>query len=89
MFALTPAGAELFLKTGEFVVYIDDFKPHGDIMAVGICDADVRIRIGDEVIISRKKDGSLVGTGIAKMSGAEMASRSKGVAVKTRQIQRV
>jgi hypothetical protein len=58
MFAVTPIGAELFLKEAKYLVNIDDFTPKGDVMGVGIVKADDRIRIGDEVIVSETEPSS-------------------------------
>jgi archaeosine synthase len=86
MFALTPEGGKTLMEKGSFFVSIDDFKPHGDIMAVGILDADPVIRVGDEVVIVNKDKTGFIGTGIARMSPSEMLSCKRGVAVKTRSL---
>lgn len=86
MFALTPEGSGLFLKDNSYLVAIDDFKPQGDIMAVGVIDADPLIRIGDDVVITDKNKNEIIGTGIARMSSSEMICSKRGVAVKTRQL---
>ena len=80
MFALTFAGG---LKLGKnYWVEIDDFYPKGSIFAVGVENADDRIRVGDEAIIFYKDE--MRGVGIAKMNGEEMAESEHGEAVKIR-----
>lgn len=62
-------------------VEIDDFVPHGDVLAPGIRDADPQIRIGDEVIVSGP---SAYAIGRARMTGHEMRASTRGVAVDVR-----
>jgi archaeosine synthase len=81
--SLTLAGAKKIESSEKYWVEIaDDFKPKGSILAPGILNADENIRIGDEVLIFRKK--SLVGIGVAIMNGADMKKSSFGEAVKIR-----
>ena len=54
-----------------------------NLMAPGVVDADPGIKPGDEVIMVTA-DREVVATGVARMSGPEMVSSDKGVAVKTR-----
>lgn len=80
LFSLTLAGGK---KLGRnYWVEIDDFIPKGSIFAVGIKNADNRIREGDDVTVYYKKE--LRGVGIAKMSGEEMIEAVSGEAVKIR-----
>ncbi|MDR2944817.1 MAG: DUF5591 domain-containing protein [Methanosarcinales archaeon] len=63
---------------GQYTVKIDNFLPKGSLLAPGIIEADPAIRSGDDVIILGE---NVIGVGKAKMSGIEMNSSSKGVAV--------
>ena len=81
--ALTLAGAKLWDESDVYTrrVRIDDFVPHGDVLAPGIIDADDDIRVGDEVIV----DGpSAYAIGRATMNGREMRESTRGVAVDIR-----
>ncbi len=64
--------------TGQYTVKIDNFLPKGSLLAPGIIEADPGIRPGDDVIILGE---NVIGVGKAKMSGVEMNSSTKGVAV--------
>lgn len=80
--ALTLAGGELLKKYGSSWVEIS-FKPEtNSIFAVGIEDADLGIRPGDEVVVLYQ--GNVVGVGKAVLNGAEMALAKKGLAVQLR-----
>jgi archaeosine synthase len=68
--------------TIDYVVNIDDFKPKGSIMAVGVQNASAKIRNGDEVIACFGNELRAVGQAI--MSGAEMIAHNRGIAVKVR-----
>ena len=80
--AFSIAAAEKLIRsekyTGQYTVKIDNFLPKGSLLAPGIIEADPAIRPGDEVIILGE---NVIGVGKAKMSGIEMNSSSKGVAV--------
>jgi len=80
--AFSIAAAEKLIQsekyTGQYTVKIDNFLPKGSLLAPGIIEADPAIRPGDEVIILGE---NVIGVGKAKMSGIEMNSSSKGVAV--------
>jgi len=54
-----------------------------NLMAPGVADADPNIKDNDEVIIVTA-DRTVVGTGIAKMTGPSMKADDHGLAVKTR-----
>ena len=60
----------------------NDFSLFVSIFAPGIKDADISIRIGDEVFVKRKKD--IIAVGVAQMNGEEMIESSHGEAVKVR-----
>lgn len=80
LFSLTLAGGK---KLGRnYWVEIDDFIPKGSIFAVGIKNADDRIREGDDVVVYFREE--LRGVGIAKMNGEEMVEVNSGEAIKIR-----
>lgn len=64
----------------EVVPFIRENK---NLMVPGISGADQDICEGDEVVLMLD-DGTVIATGTAKMSGKDMVSLEKGVAVKTR-----
>jgi len=84
--ALSLEGAELMLKSGKYVVKIDDFVPRGSILAPGVIQADPQIRPNDEVIVLGEK---ALCVGRALMSGNEMVKSSRGVAVDTRHVKKL
>ena len=81
--ALTIAGARRWHQSGVPTkrVEIDDFVPHGDVLAPGILDADDAIRVGDEVIV---EGPSVFAIGRATMHGRALRESSRGVAVDIR-----
>lgn len=60
-------------------------KDGANLMLPGIQGCDSGIEVNDEVWII-DSDGAVIGTGIARMSGTEMAKESKGFAVKIREV---
>ena len=82
MMSLTIEGAEIVASLGFGVVEIMDFELKGNLFAVGVIDADPRIRIGDEAIIVC--NGEVRGVGVAMMCGREMKDLKRGIAVKVR-----
>lgn len=66
-------------------VTIDDFVPHGDVLAPGVVGADPSIRPGDEVLVTGP---STVATGRAMMGADEMVRSKRGVAVRVRKVVR-
>ncbi|MCQ1536758.1 tRNA-ribosyltransferase [Methanosarcina sp. KYL-1] len=86
MLALSPEGAELMVKSGNYVVQIDDFIPKGSILAPGVVAADPGIRPNDEVIILGKR---ALCVGRALMSGQEMEKASRGIAVAVRHVKKL
>ncbi len=82
LMSLTLEGAEIVAATGFGVVEIMDFELKGNLFAVGVVDADPRIRIGDEAIIVC--NGEVRGVGVAMMCGREMRDLKRGIAVKVR-----
>jgi len=83
LIALSLAGAARLEKLGKYIVSIGNFLPKGSLLAPGVVDADEQIRPGDDVIVAGEK---AFGVGRAKMSGWEMKSSKRGVAVEIRQI---
>ncbi|HDN95744.1 MAG TPA: hypothetical protein ENG71_01580 [Thermoplasmatales archaeon] len=80
LFSLTYPGGK---KLGRnYWVEIEDFTPKGSVFAVGIEDADERIRIGDEVVIFHNDEVRAVG--VAKMNAYEMKESKAGEAIKVR-----
>jgi phosphoadenosine phosphosulfate reductase len=60
-------------------------KKGANLMLPGVAGCDSDIEVNDEVWISNP-EGMVVGVGIARMSGSEMAQEAKGFAVKIREI---
>ncbi|MCL2141480.1 MAG: archaeosine synthase subunit alpha [Methanimicrococcus sp.] len=90
MLALSIAAAQKLIASdkyaGQYTVQIDNFLPKGSLLAPGIRFADPAIRFGDDVIILGE---NVIGVGKAKMSGIEMNSSSKGIAVLPRHTQHI
>jgi archaeosine synthase len=83
LLSLTMDGANRLGETEHYWVEIsDDFTLKGSVFAPGIKDADVSIRIGEEVLV--KKKNRLCGVGVALMNGKEMIESTHGEAVKIR-----
>ncbi|WP_049981766.1 archaeosine synthase subunit alpha [Halolamina rubra] len=83
--SFTTAGARKWAESDapSKVVEIDEFVPHGSVLAPGVVDADESIRTGDEVIVSGPK---AFGVGRASMFGSEMQESTRGIAVETRHV---
>jgi archaeosine synthase len=83
--SFTTAGARKWAESDapSKVVEIDEFVPHGSVLAPGVVDADESIRTGDEVIVSGPK---AFGVGRAAMFGEEMTESTRGIAVETRHV---
>ncbi len=86
LLALTLAGAHQWVDSDLNVrrVEIDDFVPHGSVLAPGITDADRSIRVGDEVVV---EGPSAFAVGRATTHGAAMAESTRGVAVDVRHVE--
>jgi archaeosine synthase len=81
--AFTLAGARQWMESSVPTkrVDIDEFVPQGSVLAPGIIDASDEIRVGDEVVV----DGpQAFAVGRAAMSGPEMTTSSRGIAVEVR-----
>ncbi|MEF8884099.1 MAG: archaeosine synthase subunit alpha [Haloarculaceae archaeon] len=84
--AFTLAGARRWMESDAPTnrVEIDDFVPHGSVLAPGVVDADGAIRVGDEVVV---EGPSAFAVGRAEMSGPEMGRSTRGVAVQVRHVE--
>jgi len=86
LLSLTLAGARQWLDsdTPTKRVAIDDFVPHGSVLAPGVVDASEDIRVGDEVVV---EGPSAFAVGRAEMHGTEMAESTRGVAASVRHVE--
>jgi archaeosine synthase len=84
--SLTLAGARRWVDSDAPTkrVDIDDFVPHGSVLAPGVTDADPSVRVGDEVVVEGP-DAFAVGR--AEMSGPEMTESTRGVAATVRHVE--
>jgi archaeosine synthase len=84
--SFTLAGARVWSESDAPTkrVEIDNFAPHGSVLAPGVVDADEDIRVGDEVVVEGPKAFAV---GRAEMFGAEMAESTRGVAVEVRHVE--
>jgi archaeosine synthase len=83
LISLTLDGAMRVIESDKYWVEIfDDFTLKGSVFAPGVKDADINIRVGDEVVV--KRNNNLCAVGVAMMNGDEMKSLSFGEAVKVR-----
>jgi archaeosine synthase len=82
LLSLNLEGAGPLAETGDYCVEIENFKPKGNVFAVGVVSADEKIRIGDEVVVVHK--GEVRAVGVAQMPGSEMALAPEGEAVRVR-----
>jgi archaeosine synthase len=87
LISLTLDGGKILFETKTNIVEIsDDFELKGSVFAPGIKKADKNIRIGDEVIVTRKN--KLIAVGSSLMTGKEMEKLNYGEAVKIRHIKK-
>lgn len=84
--SFTLAGARRWVESDAPTkrVEIDDFAPHGSVLAPGVVDAADDIRVGDEVVVEGPKAFAV---GRAEMSGPEMAESTRGVATSVRHVE--
>jgi archaeosine synthase len=83
LISLTMDGANRLTDVAHYWVEVySDFSLIGSVLAPGVKDADGEIRIGDEVIVRRQ--GKVVGVGVAQMNGSEMTASQHGEAVNVR-----
>ncbi|MFB6295723.1 MAG: archaeosine synthase subunit alpha [Halobacteriales archaeon] len=86
LLAFTVAGGRRWVESPAPTkrVRIDDFVPHGSVLAPGIVAASADIRVGDEVVV---EGPSAFAVGRAEMSGPEMEASTRGVAVDVRHVE--
>ncbi|WP_302081633.1 archaeosine synthase subunit alpha [Salinibaculum rarum] len=84
--SLTLAGARRWVESEAPTkrVEIDNFVPHGSVLAPGVVDASDDIRVGDEVVIEGPQ---AFGIGRAEMSGPEMVDSTRGIASAVRHVE--
>jgi len=84
--SFTLAGARLWQESDAptKVVEIDDFVPHGSVLAPGVVDASDDIRVGDEVVVEGPQAFAV---GRAEMSGPEMVESTRGIASSVRHVE--
>lgn len=84
--AFTLAGARRWAESDVPTkrVEIDPFVPQGSVLAPGIETASESIRVGDEVFIEGPK---ALAVGRAAMSGPEMNTSTRGIAVEVRHVE--
>jgi len=82
MISLTIEGGKALASNGAYSVEIDDFKPKGNLFAVGVERASPEIRIGDDVAVVHSGDVRAVG--VAQMTPQEMELADRGEAVHIR-----
>jgi archaeosine synthase len=83
--AFTLAGARRWVQSDAPTkrVEIDGFTPHGSVLAPGVIDADVGVRVGDEVVI---EGPAAFAVGRAQMTGPEMTESTRGIACSVRHV---
>ncbi|NEU55741.1 archaeosine synthase subunit alpha [Halorussus sp. MSC15.2] len=84
--SFTLAGARHWVESDAPTkrVEIDNFAPHGSVLAPGVVDADDDIRVGDEVVIEGPKAFAV---GRAEMTGPEMAESTRGISTTVRHVE--
>jgi archaeosine synthase len=84
--ALTLAGGRAWAESDVPTkrVEIDEFVPHGSVLAPGIVDADTDILVGDEVLV---EGPAAFGVGRATMPGPAMVESTRGEAVDVRHVE--
>ncbi|PSQ39463.1 tRNA-ribosyltransferase [Halobacteriales archaeon SW_5_70_135] len=85
LLSLSLAGAHRWLASDVPTerVEIDDFVPHGSVLAPGVVDADPSVRVGDEVVVEGPQ---ALAVGRARAHGAAMVESSRGVVVDVRHV---
>ncbi|MFB6229310.1 MAG: archaeosine synthase subunit alpha [Halobacteriales archaeon] len=86
LLALSIAGARRWVDSDSETrrVEIDDFVPHGSVLAPGIVAASDAIRVSEEVVI---EGPSAFAVGRAEMPGPAMEESTRGVAVDVRHVE--
>ncbi|WP_461867135.1 archaeosine synthase subunit alpha [Thermococcus sp.] len=80
--SVTPFGMQRIYDSLKSYWVKIDFELRGDVFAVGVNEADERIRSDD--IVGVVRDEKVVGVGRAVLSGEEMVKAKRGIAVKVR-----
>ncbi len=75
--------AKFLLENDVYTVKIDNFRPKGTIFAVGVREADERIRPNDIVVFYNDE---LFGIGRALMTGKEMVEVDRGYAIEVKRL---
>ncbi len=78
--------AKLMLEKNAYTVRIDNFEPKGTIFAVGVKNADERIRPNDIVVFHNDE---LIGVGRAIMTGIEMVEVDRGYAIEVKRYEKL
>lgn len=84
MLSLALDGGKVLATSGTYCVEIEDFRPKGNLFAVGVERASPEIRIGDDVVVTHAGDARAVG--VARMSPVEMEIAERGEAVHIRHV---
>ena len=84
MLSLTLDGGKVLAGAGIYCVEIEDFRPKGNLFAVGVERASPEIRIGDDVVVAHAGDARAVG--VARMTPIEMETAERGEAVHIRHV---
>ncbi len=83
MLSLTLEGGRVLLaREKAYCVTIEDFRPEGNVFAVGVTGADPNIREGDDVAVVCGDEIRAVG--VARMPAREMVESKRGEAVRVR-----
>lgn len=82
MVSLTLDGARTLARAGAYCVDIEDFRPKGNLFAVGVEGSSPEVRIGDDVAVVHKGDVRAVG--VARMCAEELRLAERGEAVHVR-----
>ncbi|MFQ5909139.1 MAG: archaeosine synthase subunit alpha [Thermoplasmata archaeon] len=82
MFSLTLGGGRSLARNEAYCVEIEDFRPEGNVFAVGVRNANPNIREGDDVVVVHEDEVRAVG--LARMSAREMTESRRGEAVRVR-----
>jgi archaeosine synthase len=84
LLSLTLAGARIISPLNRYWVHLDALSVKGgSIFAVGVKEADPKIRPGDEVVVLNSND-DVIAVGRSEMSGREMCELDRGRAVSIR-----
>ncbi|MEE9490282.1 MAG: DUF5591 domain-containing protein [Thermoplasmata archaeon] len=82
MLSLTLEGGRILAREKAYCVTIEDFRPEGNIFAIGVTGADPNIREGDDVAVVCGDEVRAVG--VARMPAKEMVESKRGEAVRVR-----